>query len=150
MSARMERLLFHLLPRPWPMDPRMVSNIRGQSFVHLYFVNLSGCGTMQYETYVMDGTRPMTVNPIPKTSNGVKLRLNSSCGVSHVCSARRDRPCLYPRLANSSSSVPSVPLPPLEPRSDARMEFCAAILPPEKTVIAKGGEGYRVRGLSAD
>lgn len=33
----------------------------------------------------MDGTRPMIVNPIPKTSNGVKLRLNSAHIVGHAC-----------------------------------------------------------------
>ena len=35
----------------------------------------------------MEGTRPMRVNPIPKTSNGVKLRLNSACVVNHARSA---------------------------------------------------------------
>ena len=35
----------------------------------------------------MEGTRPMRVNPIPNTSNGVKLRLNSACVVNHARSA---------------------------------------------------------------
>ena len=45
------------------------------------------CETDPCETYVIDGTMPMMLNPIPKTSNGVKLRLSSVCLVCHVGSA---------------------------------------------------------------
>ena len=92
---------------------------------------------MQYKTYAIDGTRPMTVNPIPKTSNGVKLRLNSVCCLSCVlCASEREvgRPCLYPRLANSPSSWPSA-----TPGSglDETIGFFAFILSCEKMVIAR-------------
>ena len=50
--------------------------------LHPYFVN---CSILSATTYVMDGMRPMTEKPTPKTSSGVKLRLNSvSMGISVV------------------------------------------------------------------
>ena len=54
--------------------------------MHLYFINFI-VELMQWETYAMDGTMPTMVNPIPKTSSGVKLRLNSVCLVCHADSA---------------------------------------------------------------
>ena len=84
----------------------------------------------------MEGTRPMRVNPIPKTSKGVKLRLNSACVVGHMlCAGKRQgagRPCLYPRLANrdsSRSSAVSVFKPAFEPRLDGTIGLCETILP---------------------
>lgn len=106
--------------------------------MRLCFVNII-VEPMQCDTYAMDGTRPMTVNPIPKTSNGVKLRLNSVCVVYHACSAlvkEVGRPCLYPRLASSSSSLPSATL---GSGLDATIEFFALILSFEKMGMTRKG-----------
>ena len=113
--------------------------------MYFYFVNFPAVGFMQYRTYAIDGTRPMTVNPIPKTSNGVKLRLNSVCCLSCVLGASErevGRPCLYPRLANSPSSWPSA-----TPGSglDETISIWALILSREKMVITR--ERFTVRAL---
>jgi hypothetical protein len=65
--------------------PYGIENRRADLCVFV-FRQLFSVELMQRATYDMDGTRPMRVNPIPKTSNGEKLRWNSACVVGHACS----------------------------------------------------------------
>ena len=51
-----------------------------------------------------------------------------SCGLG-AGQRQAGRPCLYPRLANSSSSLPSVSLLALASRLDPMIGFCAVIYP---------------------